>query len=113
MGGQQERLPSIPDIFSARGITGHLPETVKWSPDGARVSYVLADDSGEHKALYYVDVNTGKPAVLVASEKMATLAPPEDTGGRQAKDDRQRDRRSRYSVAAYNWAPDSKHMLFD
>jgi len=113
MGGQQDRLPSIPEIFSTRGITGHLPESVKWSPDGARVSYVLADDSGEHKALYYVDVNTGKPAVLVASEKMATLAPPEDTGGRQAKDDRERDRRSRYSVAAYHWAPDSKHLLFD
>ena len=113
MGGQQDRLPSIPEIFSTRGITGHLPESVKWSPDGTRVSYVLADDSGEHKALYYLDVNTGKPAVLVASEKMATLAPPEDTGGRQAKDDRERDRRSRYSVAAYHWAPDSKHLLFD
>ena len=110
---QQGNLPSIPEIFAAGGVTGHAPETVKWSADGARVSYVLTDDSGEHSQLYYVDVSTGKPAVLVASEKMAALSPPENRGGKQAKDDRDRDRRSRYSIAGYHWAPDSKHLLFD
>ena len=86
---------------------------MKWSPDGKHVSYVLRDDSGEHGQLYYIDVTTGKPAVLVASEKLASLAPPESTGGRQSKDDRERERRSRYSIAGYHWAPDSKHLLFD
>lgn len=105
-------MPSIPEIFSPAGVTGRPPENVKWSPDGTRVSYVLRDDSGEHGQLYYVDVTTGKPAVLVASEKLATLAPPEN-GGKQNRDDRERDRRSRYSVAGYHWAPDSKHLLFD
>jgi dipeptidyl-peptidase 4 len=105
-------VPSIPEIFSPAGVTGRPPENVKWSPDGTRVSYVLRDDSGEHGQLYYVDVTTGKPAVLVASEKLATLVPPEN-GGKQNRDDRERDRRSRYSVAGYHWAPDSKHLLFD
>jgi dipeptidyl-peptidase-4 len=107
------RLPSIPQIFAEGGVTGRAPETVEWSPDGTRVSYVLRDDSGEHGQLYYVDVTSGKPAVLVASEKLTTLAPPENTGGKQSKDDRERDWRSRYSVAGYHWAPDSKHILFD
>jgi dipeptidyl-peptidase-4 len=107
------RLPSIPEIFAAGGITGRAPETVKWSPDGTRFSYVLRDDSGERGQLYYIDVTTGKPAVLVASEKLATLSPPENTGGKQTKDDREREKRSRYSVAGYHWAPDSKHLLFD
>ena len=110
---EQARIPSIPEIFAPGGVTGRAPETVKWSPDGTHVSYVLRDDSGEHGQLYYIDVNTGKPAVLVASDKLATLAPPESTGGKQAKDDRERERRTRYSIAGYHWAPDSKHLLFD
>ena len=109
----QGKLPSIPEIFAGGGVTGRAPETVKWSPDGTHVSYVLRDDSGEHGQLYYVDVTTGKPAVLVASEKLASLVPPENTGGKQSKDDRERERRSRYSIAGYHWAPDSKHLLFD
>ena len=112
LGQDQGKLPSIPEIFASGGITGRAPETVKWSPDGTRVSYVLRDDSGDHGQLYYVDVANGKPAVLVASEKLATLSPPENTG-KQTKDDRERERRSRYSVAGYHWAPDSKHLLFD
>jgi len=107
------KLPSIPEIFAPGGITGREPETVKWSPDGTRVSYVLRDDSGEHGQLYYIDVANGKPAVLVATEKLAALSPPESTGGKQNKDDRERERRSRYSIAGYHWAPDSKHLLFD
>src|ERR1700757_1747270 len=51
----QARIPSIPEIFAAGGVTGRAPETVKWSPDGTHVSYVLRDDSGEHGQLYYVD----------------------------------------------------------
>jgi len=45
---EARRLPSIPEIFAPGGVTGREPETVKWSPDGTRVSYVLRDDSGEH-----------------------------------------------------------------
>src|SRR5438270_2037731 len=109
---EQSRLPGIPDSFAAGGITGRAPETVKWSPDGTRVSYVLRDDSGERGQLYAVDVANGKSAVLVASEKLATLVPPENVG-KQTKDDRERERRTRYSIAGYHWSPDSKHLLFD
>ncbi len=49
---------------------------MKWSPDGTKVSFVQRDDTGEHGELYYVDVATGKSAVLVASGKLAALAPP-------------------------------------
>ena len=107
------KLPSIPEIFAPGGVTGREPETVKWSPDGTRLSYVLRDDSGDHGQLYYVDVTNGKPAVLVATEKLASLSPPENIGGKQNKDDRERERRSRYSIAGYHWASDSKHLLFD
>ena len=111
-GGVAKSL-AIPDIFAEGGLTGRAPETVKWSPDGKRVSYVLRDDSGEHGQLWYIDLEATKPAVLVTSEKLASLAPPEAATGNQTKDDRDRDRRARYSIAGYHWAPDSKHLLFD
>jgi dipeptidyl-peptidase 4 len=110
--GQPKPL-TITDIFAEGGLTGRTPETVKWSPDGKRVSYVLRDDSGEHGQLWYLDLEASKPAVLVTSEKLASLAPPESVTGNQTKDDRDRDRRARYSIAGYHWAPDSKHLLFD
>jgi dipeptidyl-peptidase-4 len=100
---------TIRDLWKQGGLTGRVPETVKWSPDGTKVSYVLRDEAGERGELWYIDTTTGKPAVLVAAEKLAGLAPPNTA----VKDPREQERRSRYGVAGYHWAPDSKHLLFD
>jgi len=99
---------TIESIFADGGITGRAPETVRWSPDGKRVSFVERDDPGEHGALYFVDLAAGKPAVLVSEEKLATLAPPVGP----VANERERERLTRYSVAGYQWAPDSAHLLF-
>ena len=106
---QPKKELTIEEIFKPGGILGRGPEDVKWSPDGSKVSFVQRDDSGEHGALYYVDVTTGKPAVLVASEKLASLAPPTSA----IKDERKKEAAQRYSIAAYHWSPDSKKLLFD
>ncbi|HET8666823.1 MAG TPA: DPP IV N-terminal domain-containing protein, partial [Terriglobales bacterium] len=100
---------TVEAIFAEGGLTGRGPETVQWSPDGTKVSFVQRDDAGEHGALYYVDLSTGKKAVLVAEEKLATLEPPVS----KIKDEREKERIQRYSVAGYHWAPDSQHLLFD
>lgn len=100
---------TIESIFNEGGLLGRGPESMKWAPDGSRVAFVQRDDSGEKGALYYVDPTTLKPAVLVASEKLASLAPPVSA----IKDERQKENRQRYSVAAYQWSPDSKKLLFD
>jgi len=100
---------TIEDIFADGGINGRVPEGVNWSPDSSKVSYVERDDSGDHGTLYYIDLATGKPAVLVSSEKLNALAP----AASSIKDERQKEAVQRYSVAAYHWAPDSKHLLFD
>jgi dipeptidyl-peptidase 4 len=99
---------TIEAIYADGGILGRAPENVKWSPDGTRVSYVQRDDSGDHGALYYIDLATGKPAVLVSSDKLGSLVPSTSS----AKDERQKENAQRYS-AAYHWSPDSKHLLFD
>jgi dipeptidyl-peptidase-4 len=99
---------SVKAIFSPGGLTGRVPENVHLSPDGTRVSYILRDDSGENGELWYVDVATGKKDVLVSQSKLANLAPPFSR-----LSEREKERRTRYSVAQYYWAPDSKQILFD
>jgi dipeptidyl-peptidase 4 len=100
---------TIETIFAEGGLTGRAPETIKWSPDGAKVSFVQRDDAGEHGELWYVDAATGEKKVLVTEAKLSSLAP----DATKIKDEREKERRMRYHVAAYLWAPDSKHLLFD
>jgi dipeptidyl-peptidase 4 len=100
---------TIQSIYAPNGLTGRAPDTVRWSPDGKKVSYFLHQEQSEKADLYFIDVASGKPAVLVASEKIAAMRPPVST----AKDDREKDNRERYRVAGYHWAPDSEHILFD
>jgi dipeptidyl-peptidase-4 len=100
---------TIEAIYAEGGILGRAPESIKWAPDGSRVAFVQRDDSGEKGALYYVESSNPQPAMLVAREKLATLAPPVSA----IKDERQKEAAQRYSVAAYHWSPDSKKLLFD
>jgi dipeptidyl-peptidase 4 len=100
---------TIQSIYAPNGLTGRVPDTIKWSPDGKKVSYFLHQEQGERADLYYIDVTSGKPAVLVGSEKIAAMKPPVST----SKDDREKDNRERYHVAGYHWTPDSEHILFD
>lgn len=105
---QSPKQLTIESIFAEGGITGRAPETVRWSPDGKRVSFVGRDDAGGHGALYYVDLTNRKPAVLVSEEKLAALAPPTN----RVANERERERLTRYAVAGYQWAPDAAHLLF-
>lgn len=106
---------TVESIYAPNTITGRSPDTIQWSPDGKKVSYVVHEETsgepqGNGKAdLYYIDVATGKPAVLVASDKIAAMTPPPSKN----KDDREKDNRARYHVAGYHWSPDSQHILFD
>jgi dipeptidyl-peptidase-4 len=108
-GAQQVKELTLEAIFAEGGLTGRAPETIKWSPDGTRVSFVQRDASGSRGELWYVDAATGKTAVLVNADKLSSLAPPASA----IANERERERRTRYAVAGYHWSPDSKHLLFD
>ena len=105
----QTKPLTIEAIFSETGITGNAPENIRWSPDGKRLTYILRDDTGERAELYSIDLATGKPSVMVSSDKMNLLAPP----AFKIKDERQREWRTRYKVAPYHWSPDASQILFD
>jgi dipeptidyl-peptidase-4 len=100
---------TIDAVFAEGALTGRAPETIKWSLDGKKVAYVQRDDSGEHGELWYLDTTTGEKKVLVSEAKLAKLAPPTS----RIKDEREKERVTRYHVAAYSWSPDSQHLLFD
>ena len=105
---QQKKL-TIQAITASGGLTGRAPENFQWSPDSKLLSYVQRDDSGDHGELYLIDASTGEKKVLVSEAKLAKLAPDVN----QLKNEREKERITRYSVAAYLWSPDSRHLLFD
>src|SRR5579862_390535 len=100
---------TIDQLFQPGGLAGRGPETTDWSPDGTRLSFVQRDEKGEKGELWYVDAATGEKKVLVSAEKLASL----DPDVTKVKNEREKERLTRYHVAAYLWAPDSKHLMFD
>ncbi len=100
---------TIDALYQPGGLTGRGPETMEWSPDGTKLSFVQRDEKGEKGELWYVDAATGEKKVLVSAAKLASL----DTDVNKVKNEREKERLTRYHVAAYLWAPDSKHLLFD
>jgi len=100
---------TIEAIFAPGGLGGRGPENLEWSPDGSKLSFLQRDDQGEHGELWYVDAATGEKKVLVSAAKLTSLAPDYN----KVKDEREKERLTRYHVAAYLWAPDSKHLIFD
>ena len=100
---------TIDAIYQPGGLAGRGPENVEWSPDGTRLSFVQRDEKGDKGELWYVDAATGEKKVLVSAEKLASLAPDVN----KVKNEREKERLTRYHVAAYRWAQDSKHLLFD
>jgi dipeptidyl-peptidase 4 len=99
---------TIDAIYQPGGLGGRGPENIEWSPDGTRLSFLEANESGKNQ-LWYMDAGTGEKKVLVSAEKLASLVPDSN----RVVNERERDRRSRYHVATYLWAPDSKHLIFD
>jgi dipeptidyl-peptidase-4 len=99
---------TIEAIFAEGGITGRPPETIQWTPDYTKFTFIQYDDSGEHGELWSADSTTGVKTLLVSEAKLATLAPPLT----KIKDEREIERITRYHVDPYHWVPDSKHLLF-
>ena len=99
---------TIEAIAAEGGIVGQSPENLKWSPDNAGFAFILRNDAGDGE-LWYVDASTGDKKVLVSDAKLTELAPSVE----KIKSEREKERVTRYHVAAYEWSPDSKHLLFD
>ena len=91
---------TVEKIFAHGPLIGKPPADLTWSPDGQHLTYL---DGGE---LIDIDPGSGKPHVMVSRAKITSLQ-----GNSVSEQDS--DHRSRYGMASYIWAPDSKHLLFD
>jgi dipeptidyl-peptidase 4 len=100
---------TIESAFAEGSITGRAPESIQWSADNATLSFIQRNDSGEHGELWTVNTATGQRNLLVSESRLAKLSPPLS----RLKDDREREQITRYHVEPYQWAPDSKHLLFN
>ena len=100
---------TVESMFQSGGLGGRGPETMAWSPDSSKLSYVERDPKGEKGELWYADTANGEKKILVSAEKLASLDPDVN----KVKNEREKERLTRYHVAAYVWGPDSKHLLFD
>ena len=111
--GEAQSAPAKPltidAIYQPGGLGGRAPENVEWSPDGTKLSYVQRDEDDSRGELWYVDATTGEKKVLVSAGKLASLAPDVN----KIRNEREKERLTRYHVAEYLWAPDSKHLLFN
>ena len=107
---QGTRKLSIEAIFGEPGLTGPAPSQFQWSPDGKQLTYILArDGESDARDLWVFDLAGGEKRILVSDEQLSGLAPSTDQA---TQDERERERRRRYAVAAYLWAPDAKAILF-
>jgi dipeptidyl-peptidase 4 len=95
-----QRPLTVEDIFAHGSLWGEPPDALAWSPDSKHLTYL---DGGE---LIDLDPATGKSHVLMSREKLAPLMKEPET-------EKDRDHRARYDMPAYQWSPDSKHLLFD
>ncbi len=100
---------TVEAIFAPESVSGSPFAGLQWSPDGSKLTYLQRGAGSEQESLYYFDPASGRSSQLIAAGKLAALAP----SSSNLQDDRQRENRARYAVADYQWAPDSKSLLFD
>jgi dipeptidyl-peptidase-4 len=100
--------PAIRTIaFANSNPTGYPPRDGSWSPDGRRLTFIAGDTQiGQPGDIVQIDAATGRASVLASAQQLEALSAAEI-------DEKDRDHRSRYSMSAYLWADDSKHLLLD
>ncbi len=91
---------TVEAIYAHGPLIGTPPDDLAWSPDGKHLTYMASDELTE------MEPGSNEAYVIVNRGKFAAMA-----GGEDSETDR--DHRSRYGMASYQWSPDGAHLLFD
>ena len=99
---------TVDRIYSEPSLNGHLTRGVQWMPDSKQISFfdnkrVGGDMKSE---LWSLEVATGQRRLLLSTDKLDAVLPPE--GGAQT----QATGLGRHAPAEYQWAPDASAILF-
>lgn len=97
-------------IFGDPALSGATPRAVKISPDGLEVGMLRGRESDQHQLDFWsYDVRHGTLEMQVDSKRLDAV---------EALSAAERSRREReriadfHGIVAYQWAPDSRHVLF-
>jgi dipeptidyl-peptidase-4 len=89
-------------------LSGRLTRGLAWTPDGKQLSYFETKGSGKEAKteLWGMDAASGERRLLVASDKLESILPPETSRPTQATG------LGRRAPSQYQWAPDGAGILF-
>ena len=97
---QPEQL-TLERIYNGTSLSGPVPQGVKYSPDGKRVTFLRDGDEDGRYDLWQFDVETGEPSMLVSSK---LLEPEEVELSEEEKALRERKRiAGRRGIVSYDW----------
>ncbi len=105
----QSADPGLRTVRQANSLpTGYPPRGGSWSPDSRLYTFVANDDkvAGSPGDIVAIEAATGRAFVLASAAQLAALPAP-------AISEKDADHRNRYSMSAYLWADDSKHLVID
>ncbi len=105
----QSADPGVRTIRQANSLpTGYPPRGGSWSPDSRLYTFVANDDkvAGSPGDIVAIEAATGHAFVLASAAQLAALPAPTIS-------EKDADHRNRYSMSAYLWADDSKHLVID
>lgn len=100
--------PTVKDIYGEVGPLGHYPRSLEWSPDGKTLTYLARNPKTGETDLYAVSEAQGAPHVLATADTLAGGA----ADPSKIKNDRERERITRYNVSSYHWAPQGNAIFF-
>ena len=100
---------TIDRLFSDPDLGGTPPQSVAFSPDGARITWLAADtDNFERLDLWEHDIASGQTHCLVKSSDIASTGELSDA----EKAYRERRRITQSGIVEYYWHPDGNSLLF-
>src|SRR5580765_6863732 len=83
---EKNGLLSVERIYSQPSLSGRLNRGLQWSPDGKILSFFETSGTGKDAKteLWTMDPSTGQRHLLMSSEKLETVLPPDQSQPTQA-----------------------------
>jgi dipeptidyl-peptidase-4 len=104
--GAQPKPPLTLEAIFGGSLYDPPPSQIHWSPDGHLFGYFSPE--AEERSLWILDLAKGEKTQILSRGEAKEIAPSPE----QANiDERERTRRTRYSLPDYVWAPDGQSIL--
>ena len=100
---------TVERIYSQPSLSGRLTRGLAWSLDGKQLSFFETKGMGKdaHTELWVMDASSGERHLLVSSDKLDSVLPPDSSKSTQATG------LGRRPPAQYRWAPNASELLFE